>query len=281
MERKNSEKKQSKYDEYISQVDPSLLSIWKSEQNSLKSQLVEKDDFNFNFKDIKLIGGMDISASKKEPNVAIAALVVVEFKTLKIVYEKYELVTMTQPYVPGFLAFREVDHLTPLINTLKEDKPDLVPDIILLDGNGIIHSNRFGLACHLGVLCDIPTIGCAKTVFSVDGITKYKVKKAAESELINSGDYTLLIGDSGDCWGAAMKTTKKSYVPMIVSIGHRISLDSAIEVVRKCCRFRVPEPIRISDKRSRLLIDKYEKDKVYSFDIDYYLRKMKQNLDEE
>ena len=82
---------------------------------------------------------------------------------------------LDQPYVPGFLAFREIPSLLPLFEKLKAKKPELWPDVILVDGNGIIHQNRFGLACHLGVLLGTPTIGCGKTFFYVDGLSKEKI----------------------------------------------------------------------------------------------------------
>lgn len=276
----NKPAKKSKYLEYISKVDPELMEKWKSEQDALKSKLLETNEFDFSLNNsdspLKRIGGMDISASKVDPDVAIVALVVCDANTFDVLYEKYEFVTLTQPYVPGFLAFREVDHLMKLITDLKSKNPDLLPQVILTDGNGILHSNRFGLACHLGVLSGIPTIGCGKTVFNVDGIEKFAVKKAAKT-LQKAGDFLYLQGVSGATWGAALKCTEKSFDPLIVNVGHKTSLDSAIEIVKRTCKFRVPEPVRIADKRSRVLIKHYENlKKVY--DIDDYLSSLKQDI---
>ena len=100
-----------------------------------------------------------------------------------MVYKDYEIVKLDLPYVPGFLAFREVPHLMKLINTLKEKRPEYIPQVILVDGNGILHQNGFGLASHLGVLADIPTIGCGKTVFNVDGMSKEKVRALCDANL--------------------------------------------------------------------------------------------------
>jgi len=274
----NSLNKTSKYDDLISKVDPLLLDSWKKEQDYLKTKIVENDDLGFEFDTefvtkFERIAGMDISASKNNPNLAVTALVVCNAKTLEVLYEKYEFVTMTQPYVPGFLAFREVDHLNKLINGLKNLHSELIPQIILLDGNGILHCNRFGLACHLGVLCDIPTIGCSKTVFSVDGINKFKVKNQAITLLKNPGDWFYLQGDSGQNWGAALKSTKDTTDPIIISIGHKISLNTALKVVKNTTLYRVPEPIRISDKKSRKIVKQYEKLK-YVFNIEDFLNKI-------
>ena len=114
---------------------------------------------------------MDISASKHIENIAVSALVVCD-RNLKIVYEDYKLVEMKEPYIPGFLAFKEVNHLVNLINDLKKNAPEYMPKVILVDGNGILHVKGFGLACHLGVLVVIPTIGCSKNVFNINGINK-------------------------------------------------------------------------------------------------------------
>jgi deoxyinosine 3'endonuclease (endonuclease V) len=90
---------------------------------------------------------------------------------------------MTQPYVPGFLAFREVEHLKILVEEMKLKNPGLFPDVFIVDGNGILHNNSFGLACHLGVLCDVPTIGCSKTFFYIDGITAQSVEILMQEKL--------------------------------------------------------------------------------------------------
>lgn len=79
--------------------------------------------------------------------------------------------------------------------------------MILLDGNGILHSNYCGLASHLGVLLDIPTIGVGKTLFYIDGLTKDRVKEQCEKEILKAGDYSLLKGDSGKVWGAGLRNT--------------------------------------------------------------------------
>jgi hypothetical protein len=162
---------------------------------------------------------------------------------------------------------------------VKKEKPELLPQLILIDGNGILHSNRFGLACHLGVLSDIPTVGCGKTVFNVDGISKIKVKKEAK-KLVKAGDYNYLKGTSGSIWGAALKCTEKSTDPLIVSVGHKVSLDTAINIVTNSCRFRVPEPIRIADLRSRHIIKKYDYEQD-TFDILDFFEKLKLNIHED
>ena len=259
-------KKKSKFEELSELKDPEILEKWRKEQDELKSKLITKDIFKFNLEndpnekdsiELKYIAGVDISASKHVPNVAVSALVVCD-KELKIVYEDYKVVKMTEPYVPGFLAFREVNHLVDLVNDIKKNAPEFLPQVILVDGNGLLHVKGFGLACHLGVLVDIPTIGCSKNVFNVDGISKKKVKELAKKNLIKGGDSVELIGDSGTLWGYAFKSNDEVVNPMIISCGHKISNETALKIVKKSIVHRVPQPIRFSDKVSRRLIENYE-----------------------
>lgn len=273
--------KPSKYDELIAKVDPKILQDWKNIQDSLKGKLIETDDHTWTVNtnpstDLKIIGGMDISASKLDPNYAVSGLVICD-KDLHILYEKYELVQITEPYVPGFLAFREVKHLINLYNELLQLHSEYKPEVILVDGNGILHSNRFGLASHLGVLADVPTIGCGKTVFSVDGITKKNVREITD-KFTKGGDYKKLVGKSGAIWGAALRSTDDSKIPMIISVGHKVTLDTAIEVVKHTTKHRVPEPIRLADKITRRIIAEYERRKFKPFNIEEWLLKNHDNL---
>ena len=93
-----------------------------------------------------------------------------EFPSMKVLYEDYEKATVDYPYIPGFLAFKETPLYTILFNRLKQNKPDLAPELVFVDGNGILHTRNFGCASHVGVLFDVPTIGVGKTVFYIDGI---------------------------------------------------------------------------------------------------------------
>ena len=259
----------NKFDQLINLKEPEILDNWRKEQDNLKQKLIKTDFYNFNLDnadnnadtndktELKYIAGMDISASKKNPNIAVSALIICD-RNLNIVYEDYKLVKMDEPYIPGFLAFREVNHLVELINDLKKNNPEYLPQVILVDGNGILHVKGFGLASHLGVLVDIPTIGCSKNVFNVDGINKIKVKEIAKQYLNKGGDYYPLIGDSGLQWGWAYRSNNESKNPMIISLGHKISNDTSLKIVKMCTIHRIPQPIRFSDKISRRLISEYE-----------------------
>ncbi|XP_043925642.1 endonuclease V-like [Protopterus annectens] len=110
---------------------------------------------------------------------------------------------------------------------------------------------EFGLACHLGVLTDIPCIGVAKNLLQVDGLESRAVHKEQIRDLHNGGDQFRLLGSSGKVLGMALKSCEKSSKPIYVSVGHRISLESAVRLIHSCCKYRVPEPIRQADIRSR------------------------------
>jgi len=135
-----------------------------------------------------------------------------------------------------------------------EEGPKIKIDFILVDGNGILHCNECGCASHLGVELDVPTIGCGKTIFSVDGLYKTLIREIKDGFRDNNsqkGDYVPLVGNSGKVWGNGLKSGKDSNDPLIVSIGHRVSLETATKIVDTCCKHRVPEPIRFVDHASR------------------------------
>ncbi|KAG9450137.1 hypothetical protein H6P81_010102 [Aristolochia fimbriata] len=225
---------------------------WVELQDSLKKRLVLKDDFFWAVpahesyaEKLQYIGGVDISFSKDDPDVACGALVILNIDDLRIVYDDFAVVKLETPYVPGFLAFREAPILLGLLEKMKQRSYPFYPQLLMVDGNGILHPRGFGLACHLGVFADIPTIGVGKNLHHVDGLTISGVKQLFDSKT-NGGDSNLvtLTGNSGSILGAAMRATSESFKPIFVSVGHRISLETAIEVVKICCKYRVPEPIR-------------------------------------
>ena len=189
-----------------------IQKVWEKEQLELKKFLITKDDLDFDLKSeekpLKLIGGVDISFGKEDPNDAVASLVVLSYPELKVEFELYKKVKMQLPYISGFLAFREVDFLVDLIDIVKKDHPKFLPQIIMVDGSGIHHPRGFGLASHLGVVTGIPTIGIAKKLLSIDGIDREKVKKIKEE--MEGGSYSLLKGDSGVIHGA-VKNSHFSY----------------------------------------------------------------------
>ena len=270
----NSLKGKKRYQTLLSQVDQEKLRNWEKEQESLKNRLSNEDDPLL--QDIMYIGGMDISYDKFDKKIGISGLVVLDYKSLKIVYEDYELVKIEEPYVPGFLAFREVKHLVKLINKLKQNSPQFLPQVILLDGNGILHPKEFGIACHLGVLTDTCTIGCSKSLFSIDGLYRDLIDDLASDYLHKKGDSKELIGNSGRHWGYIYKSSgeeEKDY--LVVSMGNKITNQTSLKIVKKMCKSKIAEPIRLADLITRRLIKarkKYgKKNDINNFNLKDYL----------
>uniref|UniRef100_A0A674H1M3 Endonuclease V n=1 Tax=Taeniopygia guttata TaxID=59729 RepID=A0A674H1M3_TAEGU len=123
--------------------------------------------------------------------------------------------------------------------------------VLLVDGNGLLHPRGFGIACHLGVLTDLPCIGVAKNLLHVDGLVRDELHREQVRSLQRSGETLPLTGTSGKVLGMVLRSCSNSSRPLYVSVGHRVSLGTAVRLVRACCRFRVPEPIRQADIRSR------------------------------
>lgn len=207
---------------------------------------------------LTLIGGCDISFVEHSDE-ACAALIVLSYPDMQVQYEDFEMVHMNAPYIPGYLAFREVTHILRLIERLRATKPALIPQVLLVDGNGLLHHRGFGLASHLGVLADIPTIGVAKNLLCVDGLEREKVMQQASEKLKRGGgDFFPLIGDSGREWASCLRSTDNSTNPIFVSVGHRISLPTATQIVQACCEHRIPTPVRLADLKSREIIREYK-----------------------
>ena len=216
-----------------------------------------QDDMEWSIDDLKLVAGMDISFVPNNEEDACVALVVLSYPDLQVVYERYKMVKLTLPYIPTFLAFREVPHLQEVLEELRTEKPELFPQLIMLDGNGLLHPRACGVAIHLGVLTNTITMGVGKTLFFMDGLNDGNVKKEFVKETKKGGDYKLLTGESGRVWGAAFRSTDDSKNPIYVSQGHRISLASCLEIVGKCCKYRIPEPVRLADLNSRTYIKRH------------------------
>jgi deoxyribonuclease V len=179
--------------------------------------------------DPRLIAGVDISVDRWAKT-GTAAVVVLSYPGFEIAEMQVVTDRITFPYVPGLLTFREA----PLTLAACE-KLTLTPDIVIVDGQGLAHPRRIGLASHLGLCLDAPTIGCAKSRL---------IGEHAEPGM-EAGSYADL-SDKGEVIGAVLRT-RSGVSPVFVSVGHRISLPSAVHWVLACCRgFRLPEPTRLA-----------------------------------
>ncbi|KAM3865018.1 endonuclease V-like [Diretmus argenteus] len=232
-----------------------LVKQWESEQASLRQQVVEEDTEDWQrspkFSGLERVGGVDLSFIKGDDVNACAQLVVLSYPELEVLYEDCQMVTLTAPYIAGFLAFRETPYLLEALQRLESSQPKLLPQVVLVDGNGLFHYREFGLACHLGVLSGLPCVGVAKNLLQVQGVKMNKEHRSQIAALKKGGDFFPLTASSGKVLGKALRSSDSSSKPVYVSVGHKISLDTAVRLTHSCCRYRVPEPIRQADIRSR------------------------------
>jgi deoxyribonuclease V len=192
-------------------------------QKELKDRVSHVDGFD----KIERVGGVDVSY-KKGTDKATAAAVVLSFPGLEVLETRVMEGEVSFPYVPGLFSFREIPLLIPALEKLKTP-----PHLMLVDGQGIAHPQRMGLATHLGILMNIPTIGCAKS----------RLLGTHEEPSKEKGAYTYLY-DKAEVIGAVVRT-RTNISPVYVSPGHKISLHTAVEFVLKCTtKFRIPEPLR-------------------------------------
>jgi deoxyribonuclease V len=175
------------------------------------------------------IAGVDVSISRGR-KVATGAVVVLEYPGLRLVEVRVTHGEVDFPYVPGLLSFREAPILLRVCRTL-----EISPDLVLVDGQGIAHPRRIGLASHLGLFLDMPTIGCAKS----------RLCGRHETPGIEPGNYADLI-DRDEIIGVVLRT-KTGTKPVYISVGHKINLAAAVHWILECCKgYRLPEPVRLA-----------------------------------
>ncbi|XP_036197753.1 endonuclease V isoform X6 [Myotis myotis] len=193
--------------EAVGRPPEETLSLWKREQALLKARVVDQDTEAWQrdpaFAGLQRVGGVDVSFVKGDSVSACASLVVLSYPELEVLYEDSRLVHLTAPYLSGFLAFREVPFLVGAVQRLQEKEPSLMPQVLLVDGNGVLHPRGFGVACHLGVLTDLPCVGVAKKLLQVDGLEKDALHRDQIRLLRAGGDSFPLKGSSGAVLGRA------------------------------------------------------------------------------
>lgn len=181
---------------------------------------------------VRFVAGADV-AFDKASNLAYAALVVLRFPDLEPVEILTDISATPFPYIPGLLSFREIPGLLRLFDKLRHN-----PDLIFVDAHGYSHPRRAGLACHLGVVLDRPTIGCAKSHL----VGRYTLPESRR------GSMTYLYGEPHEVIGAVVRT-RDGVKPVFVSIGHKLDLQAAVRWTLACTKgYRLPEPTRQADR---------------------------------
>ena len=192
-------------------------------QNELRHQIVQINRFD----EIRTVAGVDIGIRNE---IATASVVVLNLPDLQVVDGVVAQRPIDIPYIPGYLSFREIPPLLVAFARLQTK-----PDLVIVDGQGIAHPRGFGLASHLGLILDRPTIGCAKSRLCGQ-YTEPDPEKGAWSDLIYNHDVI----------GIALRTRTNVSV-VYVSVGHLISLQTAREITLKCCpKYRLPETTRLA-----------------------------------
>jgi deoxyribonuclease V len=207
----------------------------------LQEKLRERIEREDRFAPVRHVAGADL-AFDPQTNFAFAGVIVYQFPQLHEVERRMAGRKLRFPYVPGLLSFRESPVLLAAFERLRTDV-----DMILIDGHGIAHPRRFGIACHLGLLLDKPTIGCAKSIL-VGEATDLPARAGSTTPLV----------DKDERVGMALRT-RENVQPIYVTTGHRVSLDSAVSIVRQCLDgFRIPKPTREADHFVRDLRRAYQ-----------------------
>lgn len=224
--------------------DRDLLNFYRL-QNSINNLIISKDQ---NKNNVKYIGGSVLTYNELEQKM-LGVFVVLDADSLELVDQAYYEMDITFPYMPELFAFREIFPFVEAFNKL-----EIKPDLIICDGHGTAHPKSAGRACLLGIELDLPTIGCAKNnlIGKFEDITSFR---GSTSNLIYNGKIV----------GTALRTQNFAK-PMFVSIGHKLSIDTAIQwTLRLCTQNREPEPIR----KASILATELMKDRnsIYFFDI--------------
>jgi len=204
------------------------------EARQLQESLADRVSLNDDVGEIRTIAGIDLSYPRTPAGVVTgrAAVVVLRFPELDLIEQRLEHRSVTFPRVPELLSFREAPVALAALSQLRSR-----PDLLLVNGHGRAHFGRFGIACHLGVLLDIPAIGCAGGL--VAGVAAEPGHAPGDRTQIREGDEVI---------GTALRTRSGSR-PVYVSPGHRISLEAAATVTMQCVRgFRLPEPTRLASR---------------------------------
>ena len=193
----------------------------------------------------RLIGGVDLSPPDPS-GVVQGAVVVLDYPSLEVREVATATMKPLMEYHPGLLAFREAPVLAAALENLT-----LIPDLLMVDGQGLAHPRRFGIACHLGLLTDLPTLGCAKSRLCGEE----RPPPSTAGSFVNLTHREEVIG--------AIVRTQTGRSPLYISIGHKIDLTSAVSWVLACCRgYRLPEPTRLAHEAAagRLAIGERKKE---------------------
>jgi len=181
--------------------------------------------------ELRFIAGLD-AAFSSDGRRCLAAAVLWDAREQRVVEQHTASAKLTFPYIPGLLSFREAPALLAALRKLER-----TPDALMCDGQGLAHPRRLGIASHVGIICDLPTIGCAKSRLCGEETEPAR----------RQGAWTPLLDGEEEIGGVLR--TQDGVRPLYVSVGHRCDLATARELVLRCAtRYRLPEPTRLADR---------------------------------
>lgn len=212
-------------------IVPKTVAEARNVQEAMRRQVRLSNDFG----DIKTIAGVDVGYDTAR-DLAHASIAVLSAENLDTLEAARAFAPALFPYVPGFLSFREIPAILAALAELKR-----LPDLLMVDGQGIAHPRRLGIAAHLGVLLDMPSVGVAKSclcgTYTEPGM--------------NKGDMTKLL-DGSEQIGIVLRS-KDRVKPLFISPGNRVDIPTSVALVMRCLtRYRLPEPTRLADKFSKV-----------------------------
>ena len=218
------------------------------QQNELRDRIKPVDRFDTD--SVKLIAGVDLAYWNKDgEEYAVCCIVVINAETHEVIEKKHVCGKIEVPYMPGFLAFRELPLILKTAELLENS-----PDIFIFDGNGYLHPRHMGIATHASFYLNKPTIGIAKTYFRVDQKTDYT---EPDNE---AGSYTDIVID-GEVYGRALRT-HRDVKPIFISIGNYVSLDTACTLALRLTdkESHIPLPTRLADLETHIARDEARKE---------------------
>jgi len=201
-------------------------------QETLRERIILKKTFS----ELRHIGGGDVGYSKNK-KLLLGVIAVFSFPEMEVLDFATACGKIPFPYISGFLSFREGPILIKTFNQLK-----IKPDLMILEGQGIAHPREFGLASHLGLWLDLPSIGCTKT----------PLLNSCVSPGNSKGSYKSILKEGKEV-GAILRT-REGVKPVFISPGHRIDLPTTIQIILSTCsKFRIPEPLRKAHQLTQIL----------------------------
>ncbi len=199
-----------------------------ADARNLQDALASRVEFRAISTPVSTVAGLDCAFSRDKKTI-LAAIVVLRYPTMEILETVRAAGPVDFPYIPGLLSFREAPICLEAAEKLKS-----APDLFLVDGQGIAHPRRMGIAAHLGLFLDRPTVGCAKS----------RLTGEYEEPGPDKGDHSLLRDKEGEVIGAVVRTRTR-VKPLFVSVGHKCLLEDAVRFTLACAlRYRLPEPTR-------------------------------------